>query len=102
MSAITLNGTTYEADLTDLAVVRDLLLAYHAADTLNATEDPIARLEAAVAYAENAKAAVSRAIGAEPAADLFGDGLPLPTIMAALTALAQEAGPAFDAQIRAL
>ena len=102
MSAITLNGTAYEADLTDLAVLRDLLGAYHAANELNASTDDIARLEHAVAYAERAKSAIGRAIGADAVDALWGDRLPLAEMMDALAQLAALAGPTFDEHIRAL
>lgn len=97
MSAITINGKTYPVELTDLYVVRDLLDAVEAAKFADGSD-----IHSIIRFAELAKQAVSRAIGAEAAAEVFGDRLLLSVVKDAITQISDEVEPAYDDLLRTL
>lgn len=92
MSAITINGKTYEADLSDLYIVRDLVDAVAGAKTIAEGGE----ITAVIAFAEQAMSAVTRAIGKENSQEAFGDKLVLSVILDAVNQIAAEVGPAYD------
>ena len=98
MSAITINGKQYEADLTDLYVVRDLMDSVELAKQIQ----PGNEIAGTIAFAELAKSAIERAIGKDNAAEAFGDKLHLSTIMDAMNQIAAEVAPAYDRLLRDL
>lgn len=98
MSAITINGKTYEADLTDLYVARDLIDAGEFGKSVAGTSD----VAGMIAFAEMAKSAIERAVGAEAAAEIFGDKLYLSVIMDVFHQLNGEAANAYDQLLRDL
>ena len=91
MSAITINGTSYEADLSDLYVVRDLSEAVTLAKSVGGSD-----IASVIAFAEKARQAVGRAIGEENAQAAFTDKLVLSDILDAVNQIAREVGPAYE------
>lgn len=96
MSAITINGTTYEADLTDLYIVRDLMDAVEASKRISSGD----AITETIAFAELAKSAIERAIGAENAAEAFGGQLKLSVILDAVNQVAAAVAPAYEQLLR--